>query len=171
MCHILLSGEKSILWRHYSKDKYSMVSPGFGWFRRCYVILVYQRSISFFLPLTYPLTLCFVSSCLVYVFVLLFVSKQNEDVWMVGGRFSVLHFSLASESSSQEPWEAVTTQERGRNGKDVLVSCRLSREVLRSQELWVSWVSGFSCLSPWAKDTGRLQQKVVLWERKILLEQ
>ena len=93
------------------------------------------------------LSVCYISSCLVYFLILLIVSKQNGR-WMVDGKFSVLHSSLASESSSQECLEAVITQLQGRNGKDFIVSCRMSRKVLRSQVLWVSWVSGLPCLSP-----------------------
>lgn len=64
---------------------------------------------------------------------------------MEDGEFSVLHSGLASESPSPECLEAVITQQQGTNRKDFIVSFRMSREVLRSQVLWVSWVSGLPC--------------------------
>lgn len=101
-----------------------------------------------FFPPTYTVTSCYnvchVSSSLVYFFILLLISKQNGR-WMEDGEFSVLHSSLASKSASPKCLEAVITQQQGRSRKDFIISFRISREVLRSQVLWVSWVSGLSC--------------------------
>lgn len=57
--------------------------------------------------------------------------------------FSVLHSSLASESPLAECLEAVITQQQGRNRKDFIISFRMSREVLRSQVLWLPGSVGY----------------------------
>lgn len=75
-------------------------------------------------------------------------------------RFLVLHSNLASESFSEECFEAVITQDlfphprlrkevlqQGRNGKDFIDWFRMSRKMLRSQVLWVFWVTGLPWLS------------------------